>query len=83
MLDKIQPPSERSSAKHRVLVTYSDPNHTMVTKRKEKQQKHVRVPATDKRGNSVYRVEAENLARKHMKKQGYRVHEVSHVGIVD
>lgn len=75
--------NESSSANHRVLVTYSDPQHTMVSKRKEKQQKHVRVPATDKRGNSVYKAEAEELAKKHMKRQGYRVHEVSHVGLVN
>ncbi len=82
-LTDILPPSQRSGAKHRILVTYSSPNHTMVTKRKEKQQTHVRVPATDKRGNSVYKAEAEELAKKHMKKKGYRVHEVTHVGLVN
>lgn len=82
-LTDILPPSQRSTAKHRILVTYSSPNHTMVTKRKEKQQTHVRVPATDKRGNSVYKAEAEELAKKHMKKKGYRVHEVTHVGLVN
>lgn len=82
-LTDILSPSQRSTAKHRILVTYSSPNHTMVTKRKEKQQTHVRVPATDKRGNSVYKAEAEELAKKHMKKKGYRVHEVTHVGLVN
>ena len=82
-LNDILPPSQRSSAKHRVSVTYSDPHHTMVTKRKEKQNKVLRVPATDKRGNSVYKAEAELLAKKHMKRQGYKVHDVSHVSIVN
>ena len=82
-LNDILPPSQRSTAKHRVSVTYSDPHHTMVTKRKEKQNKVVRVPATDKRGNSVYKAEAELLAKKYMKKQGYKVHDASHVSIVN
>ena len=70
-----------TTMKHRVLVTYSDPNHTASHMRKEKVQKHLLVPSSHK-GESVYKAEAEELAKKHMKKQGYRVHEVEHVGLV-
>lgn len=68
--------------KHRVLVTYSDPHHSASSMRKEKVQKHLLVPSTNKNGESVYKAEAEELAKKHMKKQGYKVHEVEHVGLV-
>lgn len=67
--------------KHRVLVTYSDPYHSAVSMRKTKVQKHLLVPSSHK-GESVYKAEAEELAKKYMKKQGYRVHEVEHVGLV-
>lgn len=70
-----------TTMKHRVLVTYSDPHHTASHMRKEKVQKHVLVPSSHK-GESVYKGEAEELAKKHMKKQGYKVHEVEHVGLV-
>lgn len=68
--------------KHRFLVTYSDPNHTMVSKRKEKQQKHILFPGTDKKGSTIFKGDAEPLVKKYMNKQGYRVHEVEHVGMV-
>jgi hypothetical protein len=61
--------------KHRVAVTISDPNHTMVSKRKETQQKHVRVSATNK-------LDAKVNAEKHYRKQGFKVHGSEHVGIV-
>lgn len=77
------PPSQRNPMKHRFLVTYSEPNHTMVSKRKELKQKHVRVPATDQKGKSVFQGEAEPLVKKYMKKQGYKVHDVKHVGLVN
>lgn len=68
--------------KHRFLVTYSDPNHTMASKRKEKQQKHILIPSTDKKGSTIFKGDAEPLVKKYMSKQGYRVHEVEHVGMV-
>ena len=68
--------------KHRFLVTYSDPNHTMVSKRKEKQQKHILVPGSDKKGSTIFKGDAEPLVKKYMNKQGLRVHEVEHVGMV-
>ena len=68
--------------KHRFLVTYSDPNHTMVSKRKEKQQKHLLVPGSDKKGSTIFKGDAEPLVKKYMNKQGLRVHEVEHVGMV-
>ena len=72
-----------TTMKHRILVTYSDPHHTASHMRKEKVQKHLLVPSTNKKtGESVYKGEAEELAKKHMKKQGYKVHGVEHVGLV-
>lgn len=68
--------------KHRVLVTYSDPHHTASHMRKEKVQKHLLVPSTNKNGESIYKAEAAEYAKKYMKKQGYKVHEVEHVGLV-
>jgi hypothetical protein len=73
--------AHQKTMKHRFLVTYSDPNHTSVSMRKEKQQKHVLVPGT-KNGQSVHQGEAEPLVKKYMKKQGYKVHDVEHVGMV-
>lgn len=73
--------AHQTTMKHRFLVTYSDPNHTSASMRKEKQQKHVLVPGT-KNGQSIYKGEAEPLVKKYMKKQGYKVHEVEHVGMV-
>ncbi|CAB5221249.1 hypothetical protein UFOVP240_116 [uncultured Caudovirales phage] len=61
--------------KHRVAVTISDPNHTMVSKRKETQQKHVRVSATNQ-------LDARVNAEKHYRKQGFKVHSSEHVGVV-
>jgi len=62
--------------KHRVAVTISDPNHTMVSKRKETQQKHVRVSATNE-------LDAKVNAEKHYRKQGFKVHGSEHVGKVN
>ena len=73
--------AHQKTLKHRVLVTYSDPNHTSVSMRKEKMQKHVLIPSSHK-GESVYTGEAEILAKKYMKKKGYRVHGTEHVGLV-
>lgn len=73
--------AHQKTMKHRFLVTYSDPNHTSASMRKEKQQKHVLVPGT-KNGESVYKGDAEPLVKKYMNKQGYRVHEIEHVGMV-
>jgi hypothetical protein len=73
--------AHQKTLKHRFLVTYSDPNHTSASMRKEKQQKHVLVPGT-KNGESVYKGDAEPLVKKYMKKQGYKVHDVEHVGMV-
>jgi hypothetical protein len=68
--------------KHRVLVTYSDPKHTMVSQRKEQIQKHVRIPSTNKQGETVYQGDAVDYAKQFVKKQGYKVHDAEHVGLV-
>jgi hypothetical protein len=57
--------------KHLVMCTVSNPNHTMVTKRKEKVQKRVKVTATG-------RDEAKAKAEAFYKKQGYKVHDVEY-----
>lgn len=62
--------------KHRVSVTVSDPQHTMVTKRGEKMEKKVRVYAKDE-------THAQSLAKDHFKKQGYKVHDTNYMGIVE
>lgn len=61
--------------KHRVAVTISDPDHTMVSKREETHQKHVRVSATSK-------LDARVKAEKHYSKQGFKVHSSEHVGTI-
>lgn len=82
VVEETTPPSLRNPAKHRILITYSDPQHPSVSMRKEKQQKHLRVPATKKDGTTVYQGEAEDLAKRYMKKQGYKVHDTAHAGLV-
>lgn len=62
--------------KHRILVTISDPLHSMVSQRKEKIQKHVRVAADDKES-------AQKKAKDHYLKRGYKVHNTEHVGMVN
>lgn len=62
-------------AKHRVTVTISDPNHEMVSKRKEQMMKTIRLSANDER-HAIERATA------HYKKQGYRVHGAEHLGMV-
>jgi hypothetical protein len=61
--------------KHRVSVTISDPNHPIVTKRKELIQKTVRIKA-DNEGHAV------DSAIAHYKKAGYKVHDHNYIGTV-
>jgi len=68
--------------KHRFLVTFSEPMHADASKRKEKQKKQLIVPSTHN-GETVYKADAEIAAKKHMKKQGYKVHSIEHVGMVE
>lgn len=56
---------------HRVQVTVSEPDHPMVSRRKETQQKFVRVGGSKE--------EAVNRAKAHYKKQGYKVHGAEYV----
>lgn len=62
------------SQKHIVNVTVSDPNHTMVSKRKETIQKRATVTAKS-------RESAVDTALAHYKKQGYKVHDHNYVGL--
>lgn len=61
--------------KHRIGVTVSDPNHPMVSKRKETIQKTVRVAGED-------REKAINSAIAHYKRKGYKVHDHHYIGVV-
>lgn len=66
---------KEQAEKHRVLVTLSDPLHSMASQRKEKIQKHVRVSADSKET-------AQKKAKDHYVKRGYKVHDTEHVGMV-
>ena len=57
---------------HRVSVTISEPDHTMVTQRSVKRQRIARVSATTKQ-------EAIEKARRHYQKRGYKVHDSEHL----
>ena len=61
---------------HRVMVTVSDPHHTMSTMRKEKIMKRVKVKAND-------REHAVDSAIHHYKKAGYKVHDHEYIGKVN
>jgi len=63
---------EQIDEKHLVNVTISDPNHTMVSKRKETMQRRASVTAKD-------REHAIDTAINHYKKQGYKVHDHQYV----
>jgi heat shock protein HspQ len=64
--------TEQIDEKHLVNVTISDPNHTMVSKRKETMQRRASVTAKD-------REHAIDIAIRHYKKQGYKVHDHQYV----
>jgi hypothetical protein len=68
--------------RHRVSISYADPNSTAASQRKELQQKIILVPATNKDGTTLYQGEAEELARQWAKRQGWRVKEINYVELV-
>ena len=65
---------EDAKQTHQVTVTLSDPNHTMVSQRKETIMKKATVKATDE--NS-----ARERVKQHYTKAGYKVHDVIHGGL--
>ena len=71
-----KPVKEETELKHRVSVTVSDPQHSMVSMRKEKMEKKIRVSAKSES-------DAVELAKHHYKKQGYKIHDANHIGIVE
>lgn len=76
MADSYQPQGNAlSEEKHRVQVTVSEPDHPMVSKRKQEVQKFIRLTADDKES-------AVKKAQTHYKKQGYKVHSAEHAGMV-
>ncbi len=62
---------------HRIAVTVSEPDHPMVSKRKETQQKFVRVTHHN---NS--KEEAQKRGEAHFRKKGYKVHGSEHAGMM-
>lgn len=69
-------PQAPSIMKHRISVTVSDPNHRMVSKRKEQIEKTVIVKhSSNKEG-------AQRIGEKFYKKRGYVVHDSNHAGMV-
>lgn len=71
-----QAPEAPSLMKHRIAVTVSDPDHTMVSKRNEKIQKFVVVTHSDNKDG------AKKVGEKYYTKKGYKVHGSEHVGMV-
>jgi hypothetical protein len=70
-----QAPTAPSIVRHRISVTVSEPDHPMVSKRKEQIQKTVVVPHSgDKNG-------AKKAGENYYKKRGYRVHSSEHIGL--
>lgn len=63
-------------ATHRIGLTVTDPNHPMVSKRKETIQKTVRMPGED-RENAIKRAIA------HYRRKGYKVHDHHYIGTVN
>jgi hypothetical protein len=61
---------------HRIGLTVTDPNHPMVSKRREQYQKSVRVTSAD-------REKAIASAIAHARRKGYKVHDHHYLGTVD
>jgi len=70
-----QAPVAPAPVKHRIAVTVSEPDHPMVTKRKEQTLKHVIV------NHGPNKESAQKLGEKFYKKRGYKVHGSEHAGI--
>jgi hypothetical protein len=69
------------STHHRISVTVTDPHSEYVTQRKEKQQKFLRLPISDKHPESDT-IGAVNYAKQHYRKIGYKVHDATHTGMI-
>lgn len=67
---------ELDEAVHRIGLTVTDPNHPMVSKRKETIQKTVRITSDD-------REKAINSAKAHYRRKGYKVHDHHYIGTVN
>jgi hypothetical protein len=72
-----QAPVAPGLMKHRISVTVSEPDHPMVSKRKEKVQKTVIVTHSDNKEG------ARRVGEKFYAKKGYRVHDSNHSGMVN
>lgn len=65
-----------AEAVHRIGLTVTDPNHPMVSKRKETIQKSVRV-TSDSREKAI------DSAIAHHKRKGYKVHDHHYLGVIN
>jgi hypothetical protein len=70
-----QAPVAPSLGVHRVAVTTSEPDHPMVSKRKETTQRFVKVTTNSKE-------RAIEQGMKHFKRKGFKVHSAEHVSMV-
>jgi len=71
-----KPKDQVKEAVHRIGLTVTDPNHPMVSKRKETIQMTARVKGED-------REKAINGAIAHYKRKGYKVHDHHYLGVVN
>jgi hypothetical protein len=76
LVDKYSNNFSGTNMKHRIGLTVTDPNHPMVSKRKETIQKTVRVSGDDKE-------KAITGAIAHYKRKGYKVHDHHYIGTVN
>lgn len=73
--ESVNEATKAESQKHLVTVTVTDPQHPMVSKRKEKIMKRVKVSAVDPK-------DAIKKAESHYKKHGFKVHDSLHHSVV-
>jgi len=73
---KLAEVDEDAKSVHRIGLTVTDPNHPMVSKRKETIQKTVKVTSNS-------RDKAISAAIAHCRKKGYKVHDHHYIGTVD
>lgn len=72
--------SDKKAIGHRISVSISDPNHPMVSHRKDRMHRVIRVLNHDDTSGKAldFKDEAKRRARNYYQKQGYKVHDVEH-----
>jgi hypothetical protein len=76
--ESVKESNSRGPVTHRIGLTVTDPNHPMVSKRKEPYQKSVRITQ-----DVPDREAAINQAIAHYRRKGYKVHDHHYIGTVD